>query len=445
VAIKGRTETESGPVSGEDSERVPLPVRARIVVVGGGVVGTSLAYHLAQFGETDVLLVEKDLISSGSTWHAAGLTGAIRSTPALTRIASRSRELYRRLESVDDLRCGYVQCGALWIARTQRRIHAMEASAQIANGVGVEARLIDPQEALELWPLLNPEVVAGAMWIPDEGRINPSDLAQVLARMARRQGVAIRERVSVSDVEVLRERSFQIKTTAGDVECEIVINAAGQWAPTIASMVGDVVPLFPVANAYVVTARDERIPASLPNLRDPDTSIYYKSETNAFVFGGVTRETALPWVRPAEIPDDFAFQLLPENWDEMVPLLESGTELTPILAELGLQKLYNGPESFTPDHKPIVAESCRAPGFFTAAGMNGSGIGLGGGMGEAVAAMVLGIDSEVDLSELHPRRFGPEQASEDWVRAEVERSVLGHFEAPVGDEDHLPHSSSPWE
>lgn len=412
-----------------------LPDETDIVVVGGGAVGCSVAYHLTELGCTDVLLIEKDQLSSGSTWHAAGLTGAARSTAALTHIARLSRELYKELES--DGGVGYVECGGLWVARSPERLKAFEQTAQIASNGGVEAHVVSAQEAARLWPIIDGDCILGGLWLPDEGRINPVDLTQALARRARQRGALIRERVALNGIRVEGGRVRGVQTSAGDVACRLVINAAGQWAPVVGAMVGAAVPLHPVHNMYVVTAAREDIPASLPNLRDPDESTYYKSELNALVVGGLTPETAQPWVKPSQIPEDFAFRLLEEDWDAMMPIMESASELVPMLDALGLHKFYNGPESYTPDHMPLFGAAPNVEGYYTLAGMNGSGIGLAGGMGLAAAAILAVGEFDVDLSDISPNRFGSEALSETWVEERVRSAVLDHFNVAASHESYL--------
>lgn len=403
-----------------------LPKRARIVVIGGGVVGASVAYHLAALGETDVILVEKASLTAGSTWHAAGLVGAIRATETLTRIASRSRRLYRAMEATAGMECGYVECGGLWVARTAKRLESFRDSTRIADLAGVQAHMVDARQASDMWPLLDPNRIVGAMWAPDEGRVSPADLTGRLAGRARKLGVTIHEGVNVTGLKQTGGRIEGVHTSVGDVECEIVVNAAGQWAPNIARMAGRSIPIHPVSNTYVVTSHSDTIPA-LANMRDPDAGTYYKSETSALVFGGLSAATARPWLDPSQIPQEFAFKLLPENWEEFLPLLEAGAEMTPVLRDIGLQRLYNGPEAFTPDHTPVVGWTSESRSLFTVAGMNGSGVGLAGGMGEVAAAMVLGRDPDVDMTELAPSRFWTDVGDESWVRAAVAKSVLHHF------------------
>ncbi|MEJ7636067.1 FAD-dependent oxidoreductase [Aeromicrobium sp.] len=406
-----------------------VPGRARIVIIGGGVVGTSVAYHLTKSGETDVVLLEQGELSCGTTWHAAGLVGQLRATQSGTTLVQYSAELYAQLEDEVGLSSGFKRCGGVTVARTQDRMEQLRRTVATAAAYDLECELLTPDQAGERYPLLETADLVGGIWIPGDGTANPTDLTQALARGARRRGAEIIEHVRVTEVLVGEGAVTGVRTDKGDIEADIVVNCAGQWAHHLAAQIGVVVPLHSAEHFYVVTDQIEGVRADLPILRDPDGYTYFKEEVGGLVVGGFEPE-AKPWVAPDQIPHPFEFQLLPEDWDHFQVLMDSALARIPALHEAGIRKFYNGPESFTPDNQFILGEAPAVRGFFVGAGFNSVGIASAGGAGRALAEWILQGEPTVDLLAVDIRRFAPFQNDLTYLRQRV-TEVLGlHYAVP---------------
>jgi heterotetrameric sarcosine oxidase gamma subunit len=406
-----------------------LPDRARVVIIGGGVIGTSVAYHLAALGWSDVLLLEQGQLSCGTTWHAAGLVGQLRATQSLTRMVQYSASLYARLEDETGLSAGFRRSGGVTVARTADRMVQLERTAATAAAYGLDCELISPAQALARYPVMRADDLAGALWLPGDGTANPSDLTAALARGARQRGVAIRERTRVTGIAVAGGAVSGVRTTDGDVEAQIVVNCAGQWAKQVGAMCGVNVPLHSAEHFYVVTERIEGVRRDLPVLRDPDGYTYFKEEVGGLVVGGF-EPRAKPWVAPDQVPADFAFRLLPEDWDQFSVLMESALLRIPALHHTGIKKFYNGPESFTPDNQFILGEAPELRNLFVAAGFNSVGIASAGGAGQALAEWIAGGEPSSDLSAVDIRRFAPFHGNNQWLHDRV-GEVLGlHYAVP---------------
>ncbi|MER7071324.1 FAD-dependent oxidoreductase [Terrabacter sp. NPDC000476] len=406
-----------------------IPSRAEIVVIGGGVIGASVAYHLAHLGRTDVLLVEQGSLSCGTTWHAAGLVGQLRASEAGTRLVQYSTDLYSRLEAETGLGTGYRVCGGLTVARTPERMVALRRTVANAAAYDLECELLTPEQAHERYPLIRTDDLVGAIWLPGDGRANPTDLTQALAKGARRLGVRIAERVRVTGVLTRGGRAAGVRTDHGDVEADVVVNCAGQWARAVGAMAGVNVPLHSAEHFYVVTEPIEGVHRDLPVLRDPDGWTYVKEEVGGLLVGGFEPE-AKPWVSPDRIPHPFEFQLLDEDWEHFEVLMESAIHRLPVLAETGIRKFYNGPESFTPDNQFIVGEAPELPGFFVGAGFNSVGIASAGGAGRALAEWVVEGHPTLDLASADIRRFSPLADDDAWLRERVVEVLGLHYAVP---------------
>ncbi|WP_020142841.1 FAD-dependent oxidoreductase [Terracoccus sp. 273MFTsu3.1] len=406
-----------------------LPSRAEIVVIGGGVIGASVAYHLAHLGRTDVLLVEQGSLSCGTTWHAAGLVGQLRASEAGTRLVQYSTDLYSRLEAETGLGTGYRVCGGLTVARTPERMVALRRTAASAAAYDLDCELLTPDQARERYPLIRVDDVVGAIWLPGDGKANPTDLTQALAKGARQLGVRITERVRVTDVLTRDGRAAGVRTDHGDVEADVVVNCAGQWARAVGAMAGVNVPLHSAEHFYVVTEPIEGVHRDLPVLRDPDGWTYVKEEVGGLLVGGFEPE-AKPWVSPDRIPYPFEFALLDEDWEHFEVLMESAIHRLPVLAETGIRKFYNGPESFTPDNQFIVGEAPELPGFFVGAGFNSVGIASAGGAGRALAEWVVEGGPTLDLVSADIRRFSPLAGNHAWLHERVVEVLGLHYAVP---------------
>jgi 4-methylaminobutanoate oxidase (formaldehyde-forming) len=383
----------------------PLPAQARVVIVGGGIAGCSVAYHLTKLGWSDVLLLEQGRLTCGTTWHAAGLVGQLRGTRTMTRMSRYGIELYSRLEAETGAATGWKQCGAVTVGRTQERMILLRRMVATARSFGVEAHLVSPAEAGKLWPLMRTDDLAGAVWLPGDGKANPTDLTQSLARGARNGGAKIIEGVKVTGFDIRKDRVHGVKTDQGDVACEVVVNCGGQWARQIGKLAGVTVPLFSAEHFYIVTRKIPGVTPDLPVLRDPDGYIYYKEEVGGLVMGGFEPK-AKPWGMDG-IPDKFEFQLLPEDWDHFEVLMQNALHRTPCLENAEVRQLLNGPESFTPDGHFILGEAPGLSGFFVCAGFNSGGIANSGGAGRLTAEWIIAGEPTADLWEVDIRRFAP--------------------------------------
>jgi len=392
---------------------MPLPTQARIVIVGGGIAGCSTAYHLSLMGRTDVLLLEQGKLTCGTTWHAAGLVGQMRPNRNMTQMSRYGIELYSKLEAETGLATGWKQCGSVNVAGTKERMQTLRKQAALARSFGVEVEVIDAQRAGELYPLLRTDDLHGGLWIPGDGKANPADLTMSLAKGARNRGVKIVEDIEVTGVLTTPGRHGPqisgVRTTQGDVACEIVVNCAGQWARQFGRLAGVNVPLYSAEHFYIVTDRIEGVHPMLPVMRDPDGFIYYKEEVGGLVMGGFEPQ-AKPW-KMDPIPSTFQFQLLGEDWDQFEPLMLNAIHRTPCLETAKVKMLLNGPESFTPDGNFILGEAPELRNYFVAAGFNSAGIANSGGAGRLMAEWIIGGEAPSDLWDVDIRRFGPFMAN----------------------------------
>ena len=406
-----------------------LPSRAQVVIIGGGVIGTSVAYHLTKLGWTDVLLVEQGRLSSGTTWHAAGLVGQLRASESGTQLVRYSTQLYSALEDEVGLSTGYKQCGGVTVARTEDRMTQLRRTAASADAYGLECSLLTPAEARERWPVMQVDDLVGAIWLPGDATANPTDLTQALARGARQGGARIAEKTRVLDVLMDDGGVSGVRTDAGDVEAEVVVNCAGQWAKHVGAMAGVTVPLHSAEHFYVVTEPFSGVEPDLPILRDPDGYTYFKEEVGGLVVGGFEPE-AKPWVPPDQIPYPFEFQLLEEDWEHFSVLMESAILRIPALRDTGVRKFYNGPESFTPDNQFLLGPAPETRNFYVGAGLNSVGIASAGGAGRALAEWIVNGEATSDLTAVDIRRFARFNGNNRWLHDRV-AEVLGlHYEIP---------------
>ncbi|MBK7061046.1 MAG: GcvT family protein [Rubrivivax sp.] len=394
-----------------------LPSQARVVIVGGGIAGCSTAYHLTKLGITDVLLLEQGRLTSGTTWHAAGLIGQMRPNRTMTAMSKYGIELYATLEAETGLATGWKQCGSVNVARTPERMQVLRKQAALARSFGVEVQLISPREAGEHFPLMRTDDLQGAIWIPGDGKTNPADLCMSLAKGARQRGARMLEGVEVTDVLSDAGGVTGVRTAQGDVRCELLVNCAGQWARQFGRLAGVNVPLYPAEHFYIVTDRIEGVHPMLPVMRDPDGFIYFKEEVGGLLMGGFEPQ-AKPW-RVDPIPSTFQFQLLDEDWDQFEPLMTCAIHRTPCLETAKIKMLLNGPESFTPDGNFILGEASELRRYFVCAGFNSAGIANSGGAGRLIAEWIAGGQAPGDLWEVDIRRFGAFSANR---RALAERT-----------------------
>lgn len=406
-----------------------LPDRAHVVIIGGGVIGTSVAYHLTKLGHTDVVLLEQGQLSSGTTWHAAGLVGQLRASESATRIVQYSTQLYAELEAETGLSAGYKQCGGVTVARTEDRMVQLRRTVANAAAYGMECELLTPEQALEHYPVIRIDDLVGAIWLPGDGKANPTDLTMALAKGARNRGTRVFEKTRVTAILTESGRVTGVRTDAGDIEAEIVVNCAGQWAKQVGAMAGVNVPLHSAEHFYVVSEAIDGVHPDLPILRDPDGYTYFKEEVGGLVIGGFEPE-AKPWVSPDKIPYPFEFQLLEEDWEHFEVLMNSALLRIPVLEQTGIKKFYNGPESFTPDNQFILGEAPGCANFFVGAGFNSVGIATAGGAGRALAEWIVGGAPAGDMTGVDIRRFAPFNGNNRWLHDRVAEILGLHYEVP---------------
>ena len=385
------------------------PSHARVVIVGGGIAGASAAYHLTKLGIADVVLLEQGRLTCGTTWHAAGLVGQMRATRNATRMSRYGIDLYASLEQETGLATGWKRCGSLNVAKTPERMQLMRRQMARARSFGVEFEWLSPREIAARVPLVRTDDLAGGVWIPGDGKANPTDLTQSLARGARNRGARILEGVKVTGVDARNGRVRGIRWSAddrpGEIGCEYVVNCAGQWAREFGALAGVAVPLQSAEHFYIVTEPIAGVTPDLPVIRDPDGCIYYKEEVGGLVMGGF-EPAAKPW-NVERIPDRFEFQLLPEDWDQFEVLMQNALHRTPCLETAQVRLLLNGPESFTPDGNFLLGEAPELRGYFVCAGFNSAGIANAGGAGRLIAEWLLAGEPPFDAWDVDLRRFAP--------------------------------------
>ena len=402
-----------------------MSLNARVVIVGGGIVGASVAYHLTELGWRDVVLLEQGSLSGGTTWHAAGLIGQLRSSSNFTRLIRYSADLYGRLEALTGQATGWKRCGSVSVARTAERMIQLKRNAAMANAYGVEAHVISLEEAAARYPLMRIDDLVGAVWIPGDGKANPADITQALARGARAGGARLMEGVKVTGVNVANGAVTGVETSAGPIATEILVNCAGMWARELGRMSGVTIPLHACEHMYIVTQPIEGVAPDLPVLRDPDGHIYVKEEVGGLLMGGFD-----PWAKPwgtEGIPEGFAFGTLKEDWDKFDILMRNALVRLPALETAEVRTFLNGPESFTPDNYFILGEAPEVRRYYVGAGFCSGGIAAAGGAGKALAEWIVEDRAPMDLWPADIRRFAPLHANRRFLRERVSEIVGVHY------------------
>src|SRR5579863_6529783 len=408
-----------------------IPRKARAVIIGGGVVGCSVAYHLAKLGWRDVVLLERKQLTSGTTWHAAGLIGQLRATLNLTRLAKYSAELYRGLEAETGEQVGFRQRGSLGIALTKDRFEEFRRGASMAGMFGLEVEILSPRQCRDLYPLIETKDVVGGVFLPKDGQADPANVALALAKGARQRGVKIFEQTRVTGIRRANGRATGVETSAGEIDADHVVNCAGMWGREIGRMAGVSVPLHACEHFYVVTEPIDGLSRELPVLRVPDEATYYKEDAGKLLFGCFELE-AKAW-GSAGIPEEFCFDQLPPDLDHFEPILARAVERVPILAKAGIRTFFNGPESFTADGRYLLGEAPELKNFYLACGFNSIGIQSAGGAGKALAEWMDAGDPPFDLWDVDIRRLQPFQSNRRYLAARV-TETLGLLYA-----DHFPY------
>ena len=408
-----------------------LPARARIVIIGGGVIGTSIAYHLGHLGVSDVVLLERDRLTSGTTWHAAGLMtcfGSLSETSMGMRMYT--RDLYARLEAETGQSTGFRPVGFIEVAADQDRLEEYRRVAAFNRHVGLEVHEISPAEVRDLFPLADTSDLLAGFYVPGDGRVNPVDVTMALAKGARAKGVSIVEGVTVEEVLTQDHRVVGVRTSQGDIECEQVVNAAGMWARQLGERSGVAIPLQAAEHYYLITEEMADVHAALPILEDPARHGYYREEGGGLMVG-LFEPVCAPW-SVGGIPDDFSFGQITPDWERMGPFVERAMSRVPATLDVGVRTFFCGPESFTPDLSPIVGPAPGLDGYFVAAGMNSVGILTGGGLGRIVAQWIVDGRPDVDVTGFAIDRMADHQLTPRY-RAERTVETLGMVYAA-----HLP-------
>lgn len=398
-----------------------LPDRSQVVIVGGGIIGCSIAYHLAKRGVTDVLLLEQGQLTGGTTWHAAGLVSQLKSTHSLTSIATYSTRLFEQLEAETGQATGYRVTGSISVADNPQRWEEILRGLSMAKTVGVDAHEISPAEALDYWPTLNMDDVVGAVYIPRDAQTSPVDTTLALAKGAKNQGVRMVEGVAVTSLEVVDDRIVGVHTEQGYVEAETVVLAAGIWTRHLARTGGINIPLQACEHFYIVTEPIDGVKVGAPTVRDPGNYTYFKEEAGK-IMAGFFEPRGKVW-RMDQIPRDFSFGTLPEDWDHVGPIFERAVHRMPALGDAGLQLFFNGPEAFTPDGVYYLGETPEVDGVFVAAGFNSVGLQSAGGVGWVLADWIIDGEPPMDLSAVDIRRAFPYQADERFLKDRVSESL----------------------
>jgi len=400
---------------------VTVPSQARIVVIGGGAVGCSIAYHLAKLGQRDVVVLEKSGLTHGSTWHAAGLVGQLRSKRNLTRLMQYSAQLYGRLEAETGQATEWKPVGSLRLASSPERWSELKRMATTARSFDFELHTLSPKEAQAKFPLITLDGVVGAVFVPNDGSVEPTSLTMAYAKGARAGGVRIVEGVLVTGFEFDGRRVKRVLTDQGTIDCEIVVNAAGIWARDVAKMAGVEVPAGAVEHQYMITEKNDAIPKGLPTLRDPDNIFYLKPEPGALAVGGWEQGT--PTFGSKGVPFSFGRELFQANQDRLEAFLLPAAERLPILNELGIRTVINGPIPISPDGEPIMGLAPERDNFYLACGFT-SGIAASGGAGKAMAEWIVEGEPGLDLWAFDVRRFGSHHMSARYL---AERSVDSYW------------------
>jgi sarcosine dehydrogenase len=402
-----------------------FPAHADVVVIGGGIIGCSTAYHLARDHKKRVVLLEQNKITSGSTWHAAGLVGQLRSSASITQVLKYSVDLYKKLEIETGLQTGWKMTGCLRFACNEDRWIEFKRLATTARSFGMDMHLLSPAEAKAMFPLMQVNDMVGATFLPTDGQASPSDITQALAKGARMHGATLIEGVRVTGFVQNSGRISAVETSQGTIKCDAVVNCGGMWARQIGELAGVSVPLQPVKHQYVITEKIEGLATNAPTIRDPDRRTYFKEEVGGLVFGGY-EPNPMAW-DVKEVPSQFEFQLFDDDWDHFNQHLEQALARIPALKDVGIKKMINGPESFTPDGNFILGAAPGLRNFYVGAGFNAFGIASGGGAGWVLADWVSHGEAPMDLWAVDIRRFSGLHRDCAWVKDRTLEAYGKHY------------------
>jgi 4-methylaminobutanoate oxidase (formaldehyde-forming) len=399
-----------------------IPESSRVVVIGGGIIGCSVAYHLAEMGCSDVVLLERDQLTSGTTWHAAGLMTTYGSgSETILDIRKHSMELYRRLEEETGQQTGFHPCGFIELAADQDRLEEYRRITAFNRLHGNDIQELSPSEVAELFPFADVTGICAGFYAEHDGRINPVDVTMALAKGARMKGVKILQNTPVREVLTRNGAVTGVRTDQGDIRSEFVVNCAGMWARQLGEQNGVVIPNQAAEHYYLITDKIDGVSGDLPVLEDPSTHAYFREEGGGMMIGLFEPDCA-PW-KVGGIPDDFSFGELPPDWDRLTPFLEQAMARVPVTMEAGIRKFFCGPESFTPDLAPVIGEAPELRNYFVAAGLNSVGIITGGGYGRVLAHWILNGRPDVDVTGINIDRFQRYQCNPEYRRQRALESL----------------------
>ncbi|MBM3821443.1 MAG: FAD-dependent oxidoreductase [Verrucomicrobia bacterium] len=416
----------NAPVDPSPFPKTPLPPAAKIVILGGGVAGASAAYHLALRGCTDVVLLEQSRVGGGTSWHAAGMVGRLRTTTSMTRINQASADLYARIHRESGHDVGWKQVGSVIVAKSKDRMIQLQRTCAMAELMGVEATMISAQEARERWPLIRIDDLLGAAWLPHDGKVIPKEVPVALAKAAARMGAKIIEGARAIALVTRKDTVIGVETNQGLIHAERVVIAGGMWSRDLALRSGVNLPLYPVEHHYVVSEPIEGAFDELPLGRDPDLCIYFRGEGQSVMLGAFQKFTK-PWMVD-RIPDDFSFKLLEPDWEKFDEPLKHGAWRIPALEKSRYARFVNGPESFTPDNQFLIGETPELKNLFVCAGFNSAGIATAGGAGNYLAEWILDGEPSIDLWSVDIRRFGPWANNRSFLRTRVTETLGLHYQ-----------------
>jgi sarcosine dehydrogenase len=402
-----------------------FPTHADVVVIGGGIIGCSTAYHLARDHKLSVVLLEQNKLTSGSTWHAAGLVGQLRSSASITQVLKYSVDLYKKLDAETGLDTGWKMTGCLRLATNENRWIEYKRLATTAQSFGMEMHLLSPIEVKQMWPLMDVDDLFGASFLPTDGQASPSDIAHSLAKGARMHGAKLIEGARVTSFAMRDGRVTAVNTTLGKIICEKVVNCGGQWARQIGAMAGVSVPLQPVKHQYVITEKIPGLARDVATIRDPDRRTYFKEEVGGLVFGGY-EPNPIAWTQ-GDVPDNFEFQLFEDDFDHFEQHVEQALARVPALEHTGIKKMINGPESFTPDGNFMLGAAPELKNFYVGAGFNAFGIASGGGAGWVLADWVAKDEAPMDLWVVDIRRFSDLHKDRKWTSERTLEAYGKHY------------------
>jgi len=413
--------------------------QAQVVIIGGGVFGTSVAYHLAKAGCTDIVLVDKGELTSGTTFHSVGLVSQFRTSPSLMKVMNYTIKLFNELKKEAGENLGWHTVGSLRLASSRERFKSLRLEVSRAKAIGIEAQIITPEEACRIAPFITDKGLHGAVWVPDDGHIDPSSITYELARKAKLMGAEININVRVTDIEVASNGQVtRVITDKGDIQTECVVNAAGEWAPRIGAMVGVNIPMVPLMHQYLTTKPipGHELPANTPVVRDPDKLFYCREDVGSYLIGAF--ETNPKAWSVEGVSWDFTQELLTAEWELFEPVMEMAMERIPILEQAEVIELINGPDAFTPDGHYALGPVPGLKGFLVAAGGSINGIAGAGGVGKLICEWILEGEPSIDTHEMNIRRFGPHLKNLDYVTAHCREVYRYYYHL------HFPNDENEW-